>query len=530
MMNLINDCWIPIRRADGSTDKIAPWGITENIHDKEKKIIAVASPRPDFDGALTQFLIGLLQTACTPETEDAWWDWQEKEKPPQSVELQERFDPCAAFFEFAGNVPRFMQDYQPSELTETSEISALLIDSPGDNTLRENKDHFIKRGKVKQLCSDCAAAALFTLQLNAPSGGQGHRTGLRGGGPLTTLVLGETLWDTCWRNVLMKVNYMRRPLTLSDGEADKRFPWLSSDRTGKDTYPADIHPDQQFWAMPRRVYLIEENLSQLKPCDLCGQETPQIYKKFKTKNYGINYIGAYEHPLSPHFIKTNEPNPVHPKPGGLVYRHWLGLVENTTSGNTERRPARVVNQFRSLLRQDGRLWAFGYDMDKMKARCWYDAKMPILFVTEEYKEAFRAYAERLVQFANWIGDNLSKKVRNALFRHAQVQGDFASVKELFWHQTENGFYQIMYELRDALLYNYPVHEIMLRWQSNLTRVAISIFDEESQAGDFEAVDPRRIANARNELCSILYGNKVKEILGLSLEKIKKKKQQHMQRR
>jgi hypothetical protein len=29
---------------------------------------------------------------------------------------------------------------------------------------------------------------LFSLQLNAPSGGKGYRTGLRGGGPLTTLI------------------------------------------------------------------------------------------------------------------------------------------------------------------------------------------------------------------------------------------------------------------------------------------------------------------------------------------------------
>ncbi len=41
-MNLINDQWIPIRRADDSTGKIAPWEITENVHDDKKKIIAVA--------------------------------------------------------------------------------------------------------------------------------------------------------------------------------------------------------------------------------------------------------------------------------------------------------------------------------------------------------------------------------------------------------------------------------------------------------------------------------------------------------
>jgi len=105
-MNLINDRWIPIRRADGSKDKIAPWEITENIHDEKKKIIAVASPRPDFDGALIQFLIGLLQTACTPETEDVWWDW--REMPPSLERLQNLFNHFAASFELEGDAPRFM--------------------------------------------------------------------------------------------------------------------------------------------------------------------------------------------------------------------------------------------------------------------------------------------------------------------------------------------------------------------------------------------------------------------------------------
>ncbi|MBN1225444.1 MAG: type I-E CRISPR-associated protein Cse1/CasA, partial [Deltaproteobacteria bacterium] len=347
-MNLINDRWIPIRRADGSTGKIAPWEITQGIHDEQKRIIAVASPRPDFDGALVQFLIGLLQTACTPETEDVWWEW--RETPPRLEKLQKFFNHFAPSFELEGGAPRFMQDYQHTELTETSEIAALLIETPGANTLKDNKDHFIKRGKIKQLCPDCAATALFTLQLNAPSGGQGHRTGLRGGGPLTTLVLGETLWETCWLNVLIKPKYIRQDIISANNEADQRFPWLSSKRTGKDTYPGDIHPDQQFWAMPRRILLVAEDLPQAEACDLCEQETSQIYRKFKTKNHGINYMGPYEHPLSPHYIKDNAPNPVHPQPGGFGYRHWLGLVENSQGKTSERRPARVVNQFHAISR------------------------------------------------------------------------------------------------------------------------------------------------------------------------------------
>lgn len=527
-MNLINDQWIPVRRADGSTSKIAPWEITQDIHDEKRRIIAVASPRPDFDGALTQFFIGLFQTACTPETDDAWWEW--REMPPPLEKLQNVFNPFATSFELEGVAPRFMQDYQPAELTETSEIAALLIETPGENALKKGTDHFIKRDTVKQLCSDCAAAALYTLQLNAPAGGVGYRVGLRGGGPLTTLVIGSSLWETCWFNVLIKSNFFSNAMIVCENDSALRFPWrsktrISNPQIGQDTYLGDVHLDQLFWAMPRRIHLIDEDSAQQATCDLCGQKSNKIYRKYKNKNYGVNYVGAYEHPLSPHYIKDNEPNPnpVHPQPGGLGYRHWLGLIENSQEGNAERRPARVINQFRSLSRNDGNLWAFGYDMDSMKARCWYDARMPILIIVEEQKDAFRGYAERLIQSANWVAGNLSKKTKKALFGEAKTHGNITFIKTLFWKQTEIVFYQTMHKLRDALLINQPITEIVLSWRNKISQEAIAIFDEKSQTGDFDAVSPRRVACARNELLGIIYGDKLKDILGLPKDKTKKKK-------
>jgi CRISPR system Cascade subunit CasA len=520
MMNLINDQWIPIRRADGSKGKIAPWEITKDILDEKNRIIAVASPRPDFDGALTQFLIGLLQTACTSETEEAWWEW--REEPPSFEKLQSRFHSLSIYFELGEESSQFMQDYKHEELTETLEIGALFIEAPGENTVKQNKDHFIKRDRIKKLCPHCAATALFTLQLNAPSGGKGYRTGLRGGGPLTTLVIGTTLWETCWLNVLIKSSYFRS-ITVADNEPDKRFPWLSSNHTGKDRYPNDVHPDQQFWAMPRRIHLIEENLGEANACDLCKQETTKIYRQYKTKNYGINYKGGYEHPLSPHYVKDNEPSPVHPQPGGFGYRHWLGFIENSQDGNAERRPARVVNQFHSLSRDDGNLWAFGYDMDNMKARCWYDSKMPIFIIATEHKNDFCGYAEQLIQSSYWFAESLNKKIKKALFGETEIKGNFAYIKATFWNQTENIFYQTLQQLRDALLTDQPVLEIKSHWCSKLSQEALTIFDKNSQTGDFDAVDPSRIANARNELCDILYGEKVKKILGLPIKKIKGKK-------
>ncbi|MBD3419099.1 MAG: type I-E CRISPR-associated protein Cse1/CasA, partial [Chitinivibrionales bacterium] len=67
-MNLINDKWIPAKRADGTMQEIAPWQIGYD----ENPVIDILAPRPDFRGALFQFLIGLVQTAFMPEDDDEW--------------------------------------------------------------------------------------------------------------------------------------------------------------------------------------------------------------------------------------------------------------------------------------------------------------------------------------------------------------------------------------------------------------------------------------------------------------------------
>ena len=510
-MNLIYDPWIPVRRADGSRETIAPRQITEGI--ASNPIVAVASPRPDFDGALTQFLIGLLQTTCAPLNTLTWRKWRREAPSPEC--LRERFAAVAYVFDLEGKVA-FMQDYCPAELTNELEIAALLIDAPGENTLEQNKDHFIKRNGVTQLCPACVATALFSLQTNAPSGGKGYRTGLRGGGPLTTLVLGKTLWETSWLNILDTARHLGDG-GGKDGEAD-RFPWLAPTRISDAkppagiTTPVDVHPDQQFWAMPRRIRLLAEDLPAHPLCDLCGTATTKVYRHFVTHNYGVNYQG-FEHPLSPHYVKDARPNPVHPQPGGIGYRHWLGVIENSADGT--RRPAKVVERFRAQTREeDGRLWAFGFDMDNMKARCWYDATMPLLTVPEGMDSIFKALVERLIQGADWVAGVLRGRVKDALLGNGDARGDLSFVQAHFWDATEAGFYGYAKHLRDRLASPQAEVPVMESWRAVLRVAALSIFDHYTQAGDFDAVDPRRMATARNDLAKALAGKKLRELLGL----------------
>ena len=58
--------WIPVLRADGTRDWVAPTELGA------PDIVAFDAPRADFNGALAQFAIGLLQTVAPVPSMLAW--------------------------------------------------------------------------------------------------------------------------------------------------------------------------------------------------------------------------------------------------------------------------------------------------------------------------------------------------------------------------------------------------------------------------------------------------------------------------
>ena len=176
-----------------------------------------------------------------------------------------------------------------------------MIDTPGAQTLRNNADLFVKRGAAPVLSRAAAAMALFTLSSYAPAGGTGHRTSLRGGGPMTTLIVaqhstcGSVLWGRLWPNVESREQIEARVVEAAlDNDAGGVFPWLVPSRTsnpkagGRSTTPADVHPLQVYWGMPRRIRLLFE-LAQGQRCGLTAAKDSVVATSYRTRNYGINY-------------------------------------------------------------------------------------------------------------------------------------------------------------------------------------------------------------------------------------------------
>ena len=519
--NLIQEPWLPVRRRSGCVDHVSPSRITDRIEDDP--IIGFAWPRPDFNGSAHELMIGLLSTVTAPADEDEWEDWWNN--PPEPEILNERFAKVSSAFNLDGTGTRFMQDMDRLEGSKSQAVAALLIDTPGAQTLRNNADLFVKRGVVPALSRAAAAMALFTLNAYAPAGGAGHRTSLRGGGPLTSLVVerhpkyGLTLWGRIWPNVesLEQVD-ARSDSGKARFDPEHIFPWLAPTRTseksgGRDTTPTDVHPLQVYWGMPRRIRLHFEEVEN-EHCALTRKRVSILVTGFQTKNYGTNYSEGFQHPLTPYYRQNSKKTnklPEHPNPGGFSYRHWPKLVVPSRDGLRE--PAQTVRHWRHVRAPQGatsRLAAFGYDMDNMKVRAWMEGEMPLLHFDETTGAWLEEFIRRATAGANTAARLLTGAVKSALFDRPQdASGDFGFISERFYRSSEAAFYSALTEMNrfinDHPEEDAPATEPLKKWVSVMANVAERLFDELSASEGMEHRDMHRHVAARHYLSLALNG-------------------------
>lgn len=518
--NLVNARWLPVRRRSGAAVRVAPWQITDGWD--EDPIVAFDWPRPDFNGASHELLIGLLSTAAAPEDERAWETWWHD--PPTPDILSQRFARIAHAFDLDGPGPRFLQDIDRLEDSDTKNVAALLIDTPGAQTLRNNADLFVKRREAPVFDRAAAAIALFTLSSYAPSGGAGHRTSLRGGGPLTTLVVaehpayGSTLWGRLWPNVAGREEAGSLPDTDA---AEDVFPWLGATRTskpkaaGRATTPNDVHPLHVHWAMPRRIRLVFEP-AQGRRCSLTDAEDSVVVPSYRTRNYGANYSEGFEHPLTPYYRQKASVAvrlPVHPNAGGITYRLWPGLVVPSQDGL--RQPARTVRHWRDERSADAdaettRFAAFGYDMDNMKACAWVEGEMPLVGWKGVVRERLEAFVRRATAGAETVSRLVTVAVKSARYdRPKDAPGDYGHVAARFFRQTEVEFYRALHDAEGSVEHEPeaedPARDARERWAAAMARAAESLFDEMAPMDGLEERNMHRHVAARFQLTLALGG-------------------------
>ena len=528
--SLAGHAWLPVALASGQRAFVRPCDITSEIDGHV--IVRIATGRPDCDISLTEFMIGLLAVSMGPKDPR---DWLKRYRvPPAREELAASIAPFEPALILDGEGPRFFQDREALD-GEPGSISGLLIDAPGANTIKDNADHFVKRGRTGVLSRAGAAIVLATLQTSAPSGGAGHRTSLRGGGPLSTLVLPgapntvePSLWERLWANV-------PEAMRAEPDETKRIFPWLTptrvSDKTGVATTPEDVSPAQAFFGMPRRIRLVFEPNPGKRTCDLLCTIDDVVVTGYVTRPWGTNYIawGGF-HPLSPHYrMKKDavELLPLHLQSSRVGYRQWLGLVMKTEDGL--RLPARCVSDFYAravnfkgddaVVLRGARLLAAGYAMDNMKPLDFGEALMPLIIAADAAaNETISRQAEAFIRAAEAVASQLLNSIKLALYgERAKADRDSAvlePVRNRFWSDTEQDFYR---ELRTAAerIENHAGqlqdHEAAIAeqcaqaWRQVLERAALRIFDDTVPIDSAESSKLEDVITGRRFLVNALRG-------------------------
>jgi CRISPR system Cascade subunit CasA len=262
--------------------------------------------------------------------------------------------------------------------------------------------------------------------------------------------------------------------------------------------------------MPRRIRLdFAENNDGL-PCDITGAVDTVIVTGWRQRPNGVKYA-AWDHPLSPSY-KDSKGGwlPVHPQPGGIGYRHWVGLVVGDAEGT--RRAARCIADWRDRSANlpdvgDSRLLAAGYDMDNMKARAFVESEMPLPGADPATAEALATVARKLVAAAEIVAQATRRAVRDARYGR-DVPADstpLAAVYEDFWAATHDRFFVLLPKHAPAD-WETALAAVNQQWRKLLRATALRLFDEAAPLDPSTvSCDPRRIVEARRNLLNTING-------------------------
>lgn len=530
-LNLLdsNEKWMPVLFRDGQRRWISPTELAN------PDVVEFDADRPDFNGALTQFGIALIQTAGSVESRGAWR--RMLDSPPDETTWAEQLKPWSPFFELDGPGARFMQDFELRAVdNKPSPVRSLLIEMPGESTVEKNADHFVKRHAVTGLCPHCAATALFTLQINAPSGGRGYRTSLRGGGPLTTLLVAtatngsqRSLWKSLWLNVLPSVDLEKQgdvELTAPHFKMPWMAPMSSIQSPVKDaiTAPTQVHPLHVYWPTPHRVRL-EMDQTSTGDCSVCRRPSDRLVTQCTARPNGMNYESKlWRHPLTPYYESDVGMLPVRGIADGIGYRYWLGLSLGGQAGNRRLQSATVIHQFlrEKLTSRAGltlQIWSFGYVTHNADALGWCDSRLPMYDMADCDAATVKQVQDDVSAWlagAEWVQYCLRTAVKEAWFSK-KAQGDLGHVDAIFWSRTEAPFYRMLSQgLRDVRAGRKDESfEVKQGWLKKLQSIALSLYDRDIVAsGPIERQNPARVAKARNALRAKLWGPKLRTALVL----------------
>lgn len=535
--NLLFDPWIPVRTRYGENKQVNAYEIVQ------EHIVALDAPRADFNAALMQFLIGLLQTVYAPETPREWR--RLFSQPPSEDELKKKFEEIKDAFYLDGDEYRFMQDLSIKENGNKANILKLIPSIVGENTIEKNQDFFVKSSQISSMSVPNLIAGLYLYQnyCLSETGGRGgrHHGSLRGRNTITAFIIREAgnLWENLWLNIIQKNTFKT---FIQSGLTDLNFEWMNDNPNRKEKTDNDMNLNDIYWSMPRRVWI---NFLELRDgiCDLTSKEA-KIVQNIYIKENGIEYkTKLSQHPLISY---SKDAEGLHPnKIGheGVNYGDWLSFVGSETASQNL-----LEHISRRSLEGVFKIFVCGYlnHPQQAKTLCWYQTKMPLYAVNEEklnrkeIEEEIKKYIGASLTIANSRNGYLSAAIRMAWFGYdyyaeqdkkkdkkpdpfysrssKSLYNHPVEIAKCFWNNTESKFYDLMEKLYDHADKNELIDEkraeLRQDWYKHVKNEAKNLFDRWAFRSGIQN-NPKRIAKAYNQLINNLNSKSLKkEILAL----------------
>ncbi|MFV0361290.1 type I-E CRISPR-associated protein Cse1/CasA, partial [Tropicimonas sp.] len=496
--NLLTDPFLPVRTADGGRRVMRLTGLFA-----AEDAVEPDWPRGDFNAAAFEFLIGIVSVALAPMGLVEWRaGWA---TPP--ADWAARLAPLAPAFELFGDGARFLQEFGGLDGDPTP-IEALLIDTPGANGQRKTSDLLTHRGRTAAMAPAEAAMALYTLQAFAPTGGAGNMTSMRGGGPLSVLVVPQgaggapvPLWRKVWANLA--------PQIAPVGDLRDVFAWLGPRRV-KGKVHADtpgFHPLHSHFGMPRRMTLMADGQ---------GNVTG-----FVQKPHGLDY-GLWQHPMTPYRQVKPDSEPYSVKPNAQVFRarDWVDVarrVGDLRSGNVRALKERENRLTAGQQHPEPRLRVAGWNMNNMEAVSFLEAELPLHLVADAGRQYdLDALAVDMANAADQAAFETRRHVRRAVFGDGTAdtgKGVLDAVSGEVLDAADRAFHEILAEAQAAEPGPGPFGdhgraEFAACWLALLRRAALAAFDRAAPVPLHDPARAGRIVEARRRLV-MSFGSRAK---------------------
>lgn len=494
-MNLYRDAWIPVRGTDAEFQLISLKRLL-----CQDEAWQISMPRDDMELACLQLLVSLVQVAFTPADEK---EWRQK---MHSLLDEPAFDagvaPLLDWFDLDHSVYPFMQT-RGVKSTEATPIQKLLVGLPEGN----NHTFFNAPGEVCHLGAPMAAIVLFNQASNTPSFSGGFKGGLRGT-PVTTLVAGNDLRQTIWRNVLHE-EILRRIMPWYELTKNQSPSWVERIKSGDKIHANQIGLLRGLFWQPTLIELIRAQAEQ--SCDVLRGAAQSGYSGFNAERFVFEVRETWPQPHSPRefeikkggrkerFLSFNTT-----APAWTQCSHFLFDQLGTSHAKEGSNAAAVVTQWRESGASNLRLIVGGY---RNKQASILQRRHETFSVGDGWQNARgQESIEWVIKTSIEVKKLLTTKLFGA-FRGNPKKGLKKAIPAL----AENHFYQRTEYLIHAWLVDMTRNEQRkekVRLISDLTQICQKIFKEVTEPYCQNPVLIRTVALAKRSLNFEL--NKLKE--------------------